>query len=128
EVFRRAMKFLCADDEVNVGQPVDQFLSAALRHATEKTEHDVGTVPSCFRGNVLHFSQRLLFSEVAHAASVEQDHIGGGLGQREGVAARDELSRDGFAVALVHLATISLDVNAGHCGESSEGGYLRYEF
>src|SRR5581483_6981339 len=41
EIFRRAMKFLRADDEVDVGQLIDQLASAALRHATHETEHDV---------------------------------------------------------------------------------------
>ena len=40
--------------------------------------------------------------------------IGGGLGRGQGIALGHELRGDGFAVALVHLATVGLDVNARH--------------
>ena len=33
---------------------------------------------------------------------------------RQGIALGDELRGDGFAVALVHLATVSLDIDARH--------------
>ena len=114
KTIRRAMKLLRAQNQIHVRQPVNQFLSAALRHATHETEDDLGAGAADFRREVFHFSERLLFREVAHAARVEQNHVRHGFGRREGVTLGHELRGHGFAVALVHLATVGFDVNARH--------------
>ena len=114
EVIRRAMKFLRAEDEVHVRQTVNEFLSAALRHATHEPEHDLRTVAPRFGDDVHHFVQGFLLREIAHAARVEQNHVRHGFGRREGVALGHELRGDGLAVALVHLATVGFDVNTRH--------------
>ncbi len=108
------MKFLRAEDEVHVRQAVNEFLSAALRHATHETEHDLRTVLAHIRRDVLHFANRLLLREIAHAAGVQQNHVGDRLGWREGVTLGHELGGDGFAVAFVHLAAVSFDENTWH--------------
>jgi len=108
------MEFLRAEDQIHVRQPVNQFLSAALRHAPHKTEDDVGAVPADIRGEVFHFPERLLFRQIAHAARIEQNHIRPDLGKREGITLGHKPRGDGFAVALVHLATVGLDVNTRH--------------
>ena len=114
EIIRRMMKFLRAEDEVHVRQTVNEFLSAALRHATQETEHDIRPVLPHIRGDVLHFANRLSLCEIAHAAGVQQNHVRGRLGWGQRVTLGHELGGDGFAVALVHLAAVGFDENTGH--------------
>ena len=114
EVIRRVMKFLRAEDEVHVRQSVNQFLSAALRHATQETEHDIRTVLAHIRGDVLHLADGFFLREIAHAAGVQQNHVRDRLGWRERVTLGHELGGDGFAVALVHLAAVGFDENTWH--------------
>ena len=71
QIIRRAMKFLRAENQIHVGQFIYQFLSATLRHAAEKSEHDIRAIFSHVSGDVLHFSNRFLLREIADAASVE---------------------------------------------------------
>ena len=110
-----AMELLRSDNQIHVRQAVDQFLPPALRHAAHEAEDDVGAMPAGFGDQVFHLTQGLLFGQVPDAAGIEQDHIGGGLRRSEGIAFGYKLSGDCFAVALVHLAAISFDINAGHC-------------
>ena len=110
------MKFLRAYDEIHVRQPINQFLPTALRHATEKTEHDIGAVLADVAGNVLHLVDGFLLGVVAHAAGVEEHDVCDVLGSRECVALRHELRGNGLTVALVHLATVGFDVNTRHKG------------
>jgi hypothetical protein len=114
ETIRRAMKLLRAEHQIHVRQPVNQFLSPALRHATHEAEHHLGAVAADFRGEVLHFPEGLLFREVTHTARVEQNHVRPGFGRHEGVTLGHKLRGDGLAVALVHLATVGFDVNTRH--------------
>ncbi len=114
QIIRRAMKFLRAEDQIHVRQFINQFLPAALRHAAHETEHDVRPVLAHVRRDVLHFADGLLFREIAHAARVEQNHVGGVFRRRERPALGDELGSDGLAVALVHLASVGFDENAWH--------------
>jgi hypothetical protein len=55
-----------------------------------------------------------LFGGIAHAASVEQHDVGENFGASNVVTTRDELSGDGFAIALIHLATVSFNENTRH--------------
>ena len=108
------MKFLRAEDQVHVRQTVNQFLSAALGHAPRKPSMTSGRLRRISAADILHFVQRLLLREIPHAARVQQDDIGGGFPGGEVIALGDELGGDGFAVALVHLASVGLDVNTRH--------------
>ena len=108
------MELLRANDQVHVGQPVDEFLSPALRHASHKAENLPGPFLSRLADERRHLAERLLFGHVAHAAGVEQHHVRDLLRRRKGIAPGHELRGDGFAVALVHLATVGFDVNARH--------------
>ncbi len=110
----RAMKLLRANHQVHVRQPVNQLLPAGLGHAAHEAKHHVGPAPAGFGNHVFHLPQCFLFGRIPHAAGVEQNHVGGGLGRSEGVALRDELGGDGFAVPLIHLASVGLDINARH--------------
>lgn len=79
EVFSGAMEFLRADDQVDIGQLIDQALTAALGHAAHKTEDDVRAMPADVRGQVLHFADGFFFSGIADAAGIEQNDVGGGF-------------------------------------------------
>ena len=114
EIFRRAMKFLRAEHQVHVRQFINQFLAAALRHATHEADDLVALLAARRADDVAHLVDGLLLGEIAHAAGVEQHHVGHGLGFDQRIALGDELRGDGFAVALVHLATVSFDENTGH--------------
>jgi hypothetical protein len=114
EVIGGAMEFLGADDQIDIGQLIDQTLSAALGHATHETQNDIGPVAADVGGDILHFADGFLFRHIAHAASIQQDDIGHRLGRGQGIALGHELGRDRFRIALIHLATVSLDIDAGH--------------
>ena len=120
EVFRCAMKLLRAEYEVNIRQAINQFLAATLRHAAHESEDDVGAILAYLSRDVLHLVDGFLLGVIAHAASVEQHHIRDVFGRGECVALGDELSGDGFAVALVHLATVSFDIDARHLRSAGE--------
>jgi hypothetical protein len=108
------MEFLGPDDEVNVWQAVEQFLTAALGHAAHEAEYQSGTTPTRIGDQRLHFVQRLLFSHVPHTAGVQENDIGGGLRMRECIPAGDQLGGYRLTVALIHLASVSFDVNTRH--------------
>ncbi len=114
QVVRRSMEFLRAEHQVYVGQPVNQFASAALRHATQESEQLSRPLLARLAGQRGHFSERLLLGHVAHRAGVEQDYIRDVFGPRQRIALGHELRGDRFAVALVHLATVSFNVNTRH--------------
>ncbi len=114
EVIGGAMKFLRADDQIHVGQCLDEFLAAALRHAAHVAENLAGPVFLRGADEVLHLVDGLLLGEIAHAAGVEQNHVGDGLGLRQRITLGDELRGDSLAVALVHLASVGFDIDARH--------------
>src|SRR5436853_451399 len=120
------MEFLGADDQINIREPIDEFLAAALGHAAHETENDVRTIAPNIRRERGHFAQRLLLGHVAHTARIQENDIGSRFGGAERIPFSDELSGDLLGVALIHLATVGLDVNAGHRinGKSTSGqGY-----
>ena len=108
------MKFLRAENQINVRQFINEFLAATLRHATEVAENLVGAFFARRASEIFHFVHRLLLGGVAHAASVQQHHVGQRLGLGERIAFGHELRGDGLAVALVHLAAVGFDENTGH--------------
>ena len=102
---------------------LDELLAGRRDKIVDVAEEDVGPGAAHLGGEVLHLVQRLLLGVVAHAASVQQHHVRDLLGRREGIAPGDELRGDGLAVALVHLATVGLDVNTRHDAENERGTY-----
>jgi hypothetical protein len=108
------MEFLRADDQIDIGQLIEETLAAALGHATHETQDDIGAVAADIGSDVLHFADGFLLRHVAYAARIQQDDIGDRFGRSQGVAFGHELGRDRFRIALVHLATVSLDIDAGH--------------
>ena len=122
EVFGRAVELLRAKHEVHVGEAVDQFAAPALGHAAHEAEDLVRPFPAGVAHEVPHLLDGLLLGEIPDGAGVEQDDVRRALGTGEGIALGHELGGDGFAVALVHLATVGLDVDAGHPGTRWRNG------
>src|SRR5215831_2347319 len=108
------MELLRSDNQIDVWQTIDQFAPAALRHATHETEDDIGSIPPDFGGDAVHLVDCFLLCVVANAAGIQQDDVSRRFRSGHGISLGDELSTDSFAVTLVHLATVRLDVNTGH--------------
>ena len=113
------MKFLCANDQIEVRQIFQQRRAARLGHAAEEPENHVRPF---FRQppEHAHLPKRFLVSHVTHAAGVQEDDVCFRLVSDLLVAERQERMRDLFGVALVHLAAISLDEEFRH------GGWKQY--
>ena len=118
EVVRDLVEFLGADDQVHVGQLVEQRDPAVLRHAAEDPEDEVGVflLP---REDVAGLADGLLLGGVPDRAGVEQEDVAVVLRPDNPVTPGAQHRRDSFAVALVHLAPVSLEVDAVHGGSGS---------
>ena len=114
EVFAGPVGLLGAEHQVHVGELVDEFAAPALRHAAQESEDLPPTAFAVHPDDILHLAQGLLLGHVADTAGVQQHDVGLVFGSGQGIAAGQELGRDSLAVPLVHLATVGLDVNAGH--------------
>ncbi len=108
EVFGNAVKFLCADDKVEVGKAFEQFGSAILGHAAHNADDKIGLfLFAC--GDVPGLANGLLFGLLAHAAGVQQDHVGVHLLLDDAVPLPAEHGGDGLRIAFVHLAAVGLN-------------------
>ncbi len=116
QIARHLVEFLGADDEVHVGQALEDFGAAVLGHAAKDTEHEVGVLLFAV-GDVAGLAEGLLLGGVADRAGVEQHDVAVILGLHDAVAPATQHRRDGLAVALVHLATVGLDIDAVHFGK-----------
>ena len=117
EVIGHLVKFLRADNQVDVGQLVEERRAAVLRHAAEDAE-DETRVALPLRRDVSGLADGLLLGGIADAAGVEQEHVALGLVCHHAIAAGTQQCRDGLAVALVHLTTIRFDENSVHSREA----------
>ncbi len=114
------MKFLRADDEIDVRHSAQQRFAARLRHAAEKTEHhfrrffarcpSIPIFPSAFCSAM---------SRTLHVFSKHDVRFRFVRGRF--IAARDQRMRDLFRVALVHLAAVGLDEKFRHDRERNSG-------
>jgi hypothetical protein len=113
EVVGHLVEFLRADDEVDVGQAVEQGGAAVLRHAAEDAEDEVrllflagGEVPALPMAFCSAASRTLqvLSSMMSQLSSLRHD----------AVAPAAQHRRDRLAVALVHLAAVGFDVDPVH--------------
>src|SRR5438105_10723262 len=107
------MKFLGAENEFDAGH-LEKFGAAALGHATHEAERLAGPAAAGFDGEILHAAESLLLGGIAHTAGVEENDVGKSFTRGESIAASGQLSGDSFAIALIHLATVSFDKNARH--------------
>jgi hypothetical protein len=113
EVVGDVVEFLGADDEVEVGEGVEEFGAAVLGHAAEDADEEA-RVAAFAAEEVAGFAEGFLFGEVADGAGVEEDDVGVGFVGDDGVAAEAEHGGDGLGVAGVHLAAVGFEVDAVH--------------
>jgi hypothetical protein len=107
------MKFLCTNHQIDMRQSLQERPAARLRHASEEPEDDVRTLFG-HAAQHAHFPERLLISHVAHAACIQEHHVGLVLVRDALIASCDERVRNLFRVALIHLATVGLDEKFRH--------------
>jgi hypothetical protein len=119
QVLSSSMKLLRPDHQIDIRQPVEQRLPAALRHATHKPEHHVGPMTPDLRGETVHLADCLLLCRISHAAGIEQHHVSRPLGRRQRITFGDKLRRHGFRIALVHLTTVGFNEDTWHIAQSA---------
>ena len=112
-IFKNLVVFLCADHHIKVRDTLEQLLSARLRHTTHEAVDHVGALLPLLTHDP-HFPQRLLLRLITHGAGVDQHRVRILLGLRQRVAALGEHPRHLLGVALVHLATVGLEINFRH--------------
>jgi hypothetical protein len=117
EVVGDVVEFLGADDEVEVGEGVEEFGAAVLGHAAEDADEET-RVAALAAEEVAGFAEGLLLGEVADGAGVEEDDVGVGFVFDNGVAALAQHGSDGLGVAGVHLAAVGLEEDAVHGQET----------
>ena len=113
DVVGHAMKFLGADDQIEMRQVAEKGGAAGLSHAAEKSKDRPGPL---FRHPTkqAHLPKRLLVGQVADAASVQQDHVRFGFIFDSLIPMHDKRVRDLFRVALVHLTAIGFNEELRH--------------
>ena len=107
------MELLRADDQVHVRQPVNQLLPAALRHATHETQHHVRPVRRTSAATFCIF--RMPFAP-PHPARCTCSAAPRPPPPRTPPAysPSPRVVPPRPPIALVHLATVCLDVNTRH--------------
>src|SRR5256714_5646143 len=107
------MKFLGANDKIEMWDFFQQLRPPRLRHAAEKAKD--GFRPALrHAAEHSHLAKRLLLGHVAHAAGIEENDIGLRLATDPLVAAGNERMRNLLRVALVHLAAVGLNEEFRH--------------
>ena len=103
-----------AYNQVHVGQTVQQLLTPALGHATQEAEHRPGRLrrSSATRFSIFRSAFCSAMSRTLQVLSRMTSAVASAAGQ--GVALGHELRGHRLAVALVHLATVSFNINTGH--------------
>ena len=74
-ILARLVEFLRADNEIDIGQFIQNRRAPALRHATEEAD-DLMLAMLFAPFQCSHFADGLLFRHVANRAGIQQDHIG----------------------------------------------------
>ena len=80
------MKPLRSHNEINGRLFFNQCRAPALGHAAHVAENELRLAALELREQV-HLADGFLFSQVAHAAGIEQNHVGFALGTGDGVTA-----------------------------------------
>ncbi len=114
-IVRHAVEFLGAHHKIDMRRGLQKRLTARLGHAAEVAKDQMWSSAPKLAQHA-HLANRLLLGHVAHAAGVEQNHIRFGFIRDELISALSEHFRHLLGVALVHLATVGFNVDAGHLG------------
>lgn len=97
-----------AADDVHVRRPlVDQFL-VLLRHAAENADNLAG-MALLVAAEPTQGTINLVLGMLAHAARIEQNHVGVGCLVREHISLPAQRANDELAIEHVHLATDGID-------------------
>ena len=88
-------------------------MPAALAHAAHEAVDDPGFGVGA-RAEEAHFAEGFEFCFFADGAGVDEDDVGLGFVLGELVAVAQKHAGDLFGVALVHLAAVGFDEDAGH--------------
>ena len=112
-ILENLVVFLCAHDDIELGERFEKLLAAGLGHAAHEAVNDVFPIAPLV-DQVAHFPERLLLGLVPNRAGIDEHRVRFLLFRRDGVATLAEHPHDLLGVALVHLAAVSLDVNLGH--------------
>ena len=115
QIFSGAMEFLRAEHQIHVGQLLHAvagrgFAPCTPRIPARRRAARDGLRPRWIRILPIAFCSAI--SRTLHVLS--RIDIRGRLPRRERVTLGDDLGGDGFRVALIHLATVSFDVNTRH--------------
>ena len=113
DVIRHPVKFLRADDEVEMRHQLEQLGPARLRHAAEKSEDRTRPL-LCDAAEHAHFAEGFLLRHVAHTAGIQEHDIGFRLACRCFITTIEQRARDLFRVAFVHLAAVGFDEKFRH--------------
>ena len=110
------MEFLGSHDQIDMGRIFEEGVATGLSHAAEVAQNEVGFFAAEL-AKKSHLADRLLLRHIANAAGVEQDHVGIGFHFGQTISTFGEHGRNLLRVSLVHLATIGLNIKAGHESE-----------
>ena len=112
-VIGNAVKFLRADDKIDMRQVFQQRASTRLRHATKETKNDVRSLAR-YATEHSHFTERLLVGHIPDTTRVQQHHVCLQLVFSGFVTTGNKRMRDLLRVAFVHLAAIGFNEKLGH--------------
>ncbi len=101
------------DDEVNLGQALDELLPFLLRHAASHADQKL-RAPSLQHPKPPHLAAQLLFSLFSDAAGIQQNHVRLLGIELRTVAGRFEYPRHALRIVHVHLTAESDDSVGGH--------------
>ena len=104
--------------------PADARPDAKTVAAMAKYNRQLVEAGVMLTGEGLHLAEGFLLGEIAYAAGVEEHDVRAGFLWGNGIAAGNQLGRDGLAVPLVHLAAIRLDENTWHNAKIQQLGTL----
>src|SRR5690625_439045 len=107
------MKPLRANNQIEIGQLIEQFGPAILRHATHNPEDKprISFLPAC---KMPTFADRFLFGLIANTARIDEHYIGILFVINDFVATSLQKRCNSFGIAHVHLAAVSFDVDPVH--------------
>ncbi|MPM88429.1 hypothetical protein SDC9_135533 [bioreactor metagenome] len=108
--FRQPVELAGAEHEIEMRQLFQQFVAAVLRHAADGADDQVG-VARLVLFHEADLADGFALGLFAHAAGVEDHHLGCGLAGDDFVARCGQHPGQRLGIAHVHLAAVGLDEN-----------------